>query len=217
MPGGCNELDKLPVDSPFIFYLSCLRNNFGLTRLVKKVKKWFTEGRKKSFDFRFTGKETKKMCHKYMLLLDSVSSESNPLETKLKIATLPNCGLQLRDAVSLFSRVEITESMVAKLKISCQNFFNDNFLLLRVSPTVWTIGYAIPYHVQILYEKYGLGLGLNSMQGREAKHVKLGQYARLTLKGFATVGLLNMTTRYFVSSVPQISTRQLRHLQKLGS
>ena len=68
--------------------------------------------------------------------------------------------------------------MVAKLKIACQNFFNANSLLLRVSPNVWTIGYAIPYHVQILYEKYGLGLGLNSMQGREAKHVKLGQYAR---------------------------------------
>ena len=40
---------------------------------------------------------------------------------------------------------------------------------------------------------------------------------RLTLKGFASVGLLNMTMRYFVSSVPQISTRQLRNLQKLGS
>ena len=121
------------------------------------------------------------MCHKYMLLLDSVSRESDPPETKLKIATLAYCGLQLRDAVSLFSRVEITESMVAKLKIACQNFFNANSLLPRVSPTVWTIGYAIPYHVQILYEKYGLGLGLNSMQGREAKHVKPGQYANVPL------------------------------------
>ena len=178
LPGGCNELDKLPADSPFICYLSCLRNNFGLTRLVKKVKKWFTEGRKKSFDFRFTDKETRKMCHKYMLLLDSISRESDPPETKLMIATLAYCGLQLRDAVSLFSRVEIKDCEVAKLKIACQNFFNANSLLLQVSPTVWTIGYAIPYHVQILYEKYGLGLGLNSMQGREAKHVKLSRYAR---------------------------------------
>lgn len=169
---------KLPADSPFICYLSCLRNNLGLTHLVKKIKKWFTEGRKKYFDPRFTGKETKKMCHKYMLLPDSVSRESDPPETKLKIATLVNCGLQLRDAVSLFSRVKMRESEVAKLKIACENFFNANSLLLRVSPTVWTIGYAIPYHRQILYEKYGLGLGLNSMQGREAKHVKLSQYAR---------------------------------------
>ena len=39
MPGGCNELDKLPADSSFICYLSCLRNKFGLTGLVKRVKK----------------------------------------------------------------------------------------------------------------------------------------------------------------------------------
>ena len=119
------------------------------------------------------------MCHKYMLLRDSVSREGDPPETgKLKIATLAYCGLQLRDAVSLSSRVEIRESEVAKLKIACHNFFNPNSLLLRVSRTVWTIGYAIPYHGQILYEKYGLGLGLNSMQRREANHVKLSQYAR---------------------------------------
>ena len=72
----------------------------GLIRLVKKIKKWFTKGRKKYFDFRFAGKETKKMCH--MLPLDSVGRESDPPETKLEIATLAYCGLQLRDAVSLF-------------------------------------------------------------------------------------------------------------------
>ena len=99
-------------------------------------------------------------------------------------ATLAYCGLQLRDAVSLFSRVETNQAEISKLKTTWQHFFNANSLLLRVSPTVWTIGYAIPYHAQILYGKYGLGLGLNSMQGREAKHVKLSQYLRhATLTG----------------------------------
>ena len=49
LPGGCSELEKLSADSPFLGYLNCLRNTLGLTRLVKKVKKWFTEGRKKSW------------------------------------------------------------------------------------------------------------------------------------------------------------------------
>jgi len=39
-------------------------------------------------------------------LVDAISSDSDPPETKLRIATLAYCGLQLRDAVSLFSRVE---------------------------------------------------------------------------------------------------------------
>jgi len=49
LPGGCNELDKLPADSPFICYLSCLRNNFGLTRLVKKGQKVVHRGEEKIF------------------------------------------------------------------------------------------------------------------------------------------------------------------------
>ena len=45
-PPQPHDIPSRPADSPFICYLSCLRNNLGLTRLVKEVKKWFTEGRK---------------------------------------------------------------------------------------------------------------------------------------------------------------------------
>ena len=119
-----------------------------------------------------------------MSLINIISSDSDLPETKLKTATLAYCGLQLRDAVSLFSRMETNQGEISKLNTACQHFFNAASLLLRVSPTVWTIGYAIPYHAQILYNKYGLSLGLNSMQGREAKHVRLSQYSRhATLTG----------------------------------
>ena len=53
------------------------------------------------------------MRHRYMLLPDSIRRESDPPETIFKIATLAYCGLQLRDAVSLFSSVESNESSVA--------------------------------------------------------------------------------------------------------
>ena len=55
-------------------------------------------------------------------------------------------------------------------------------MLKEVTPTVWTIGYAIPRHIKILFEKFGMGLGVNSMQGREAKHVRLAQYAKHSTK-----------------------------------
>lgn len=90
---GCNDFDKLLVDFFFICYLSCFRNNFGFIRFVKKVKKWFIEGRKKFFDFRFTGKEIRKMCYKYMFLFDSISRESDLLEIKFMIVILVYCGL----------------------------------------------------------------------------------------------------------------------------
>lgn len=139
IPQNRNELSKLPSDCAFVCYIDCLKG-MGLSRLAKEVKKWFTEGRKKSFDYRFTGKETRTLCQNFMSLINIISSDSDLPETKLKTATLAYCGLQLRDAVSLFSRVETNQGEISKLKTAFQHFFNAASLLLRVSPTVWTIG-----------------------------------------------------------------------------
>lgn len=34
----------------------------------------------------------------------------------------------------------------------------------------------MPAHTQYMKDKYGLGLGINSMEGREAKHVFVARY-----------------------------------------
>ena len=71
--------------------------------------------------------------------------------------------------------------LVKNLKVLCQQFFNaNNLLLTNITPTVWTVGVAIPYHTSKLHQKLGYGLGLNSMQGREATHVKLAKYVENT-------------------------------------
>ena len=159
------------------------RNCLSITRLVKKVKCWFREGCKKSFAYRFTGKETKVFCRKFIFVLNSLSSGSDGQELQLRIAAIAYCCVQLRDAVSYFPRVNIDQVGIDKCKKACQYFFNANMLLLnKITPTIWTVGYAIPRHVQIIFDKYGLGLGLNSMQGREAKHVRLAQYAKHSTK-----------------------------------
>ena len=38
----------------------------------------------------------------------------------------------------------------------------------------------MPAHTKDMFGKYGLGLGLNSMEGREAKHVSIARYCRNT-------------------------------------
>ena len=75
--------------------------------------------------------------------------------------------------------MQIDERVLQELKDCCKLYFNACALLLdKITPTVWTIGYVIPYHSELLYNKYGLGLGINTMQGREAKHVRVAQYAK---------------------------------------
>lgn len=108
--------------------------------------------------------------------IDKLSSAS-----VVKLHTLAFTGVKIRDAAAIYSRVEVRKQQVEDLKNLCQNYFTANHLLLEgVNPTVWTLGYAIPYHTNQLLEKLGFVLGLNSMQGREAKHVKLAKYVENT-------------------------------------
>ena len=88
------------------------------------MKKWFNSGRKGSFDYRFTGKETKKLCHKFMYLVAALESEGDSPETQMRLCAIAHCALELRGAVSLFSRVHIQERDLIQLENHCLRFFN---------------------------------------------------------------------------------------------
>ena len=78
----------------------------------------------------------------------------------------------------LFTRLDISHEQVSELKTFCTNFFSANAILFYVNPTVWTIGHLVPAHTEHMKGKYGLGLGLNSMEGRGAKHVFISKYSQ---------------------------------------
>ena len=171
------------IEHLLIVFLTILKDTLRVTRLVKKLKHWFKEGRNKSFSYRFTGKETKLFCQKFAFVIQCFIDKNDPPEVKQKISALNFGCIQLRDATAYYSRVFIKEDEVEKCKQACQYFFNIYALMLRsVTPTVWTIGYAIPAHLEILFQRYTVGLGINSMQGREAMHVILSQFAKHSTK-----------------------------------
>ena len=118
------------------------------------------------------------MCHKFMHLLLAISFPNDTSVQQLQICSFAFISLQLRDAVSRFSRVSVTQGEGQQLRESCRKYFTASSLLLdSVTPTVWTIGHAIPFQTAILYKKFGIGLGI--MQGREAKHICVSQYSKL--------------------------------------
>ena len=53
---------------------------------------------------------------------------------------------------------------------------------------MWTIAYAIPYHAQMLYEKYAVGYGIISLQAKEAKHAGVKADLSLSNRSNATDG-----------------------------
>lgn len=91
-------------------------------------------------------------------------------------------GLHLRDSLSLASRVSnINFSDLPKLEQDCKQYFNLASLFHSANLSVWAMGYCVPFHTKQLLEDIGVGLGINSMQGRESKHQQLASFASFSL------------------------------------
>jgi len=175
------SFSQVPSTSCFFKYVDAMRTKCNLSRLAKRIIKWFDESRTSGriFDYRFTGRDSRFFLHNFMFLISSVDPQGKTSSNDLHI--IAYVCLCLRDAVSLFSRVNISPSQVLELKSLCYNYFCTYALFLSVNPTVWTIGHIVPAHTEHMKQLYDMGLGLNSMEGREAKHVFISKYSENTL------------------------------------
>ena len=63
----------------------------------------------------------------------------------------------------------------SQLSVACCEYFNVNAMFVQssVNPAVWILGHIVPAHCSQVFEKYGQGLGMVTMEGREAKHIFL--------------------------------------------
>ncbi len=167
----------------FYNFVEILRTKCHLQRLAKKIVKWFNEtgGKGKEFDYRFTGKDSRLFLQNFMYVIDILEGAAKSQQAVLLIHVHAYLCLCLRDAVSLFSRVNITDEQVCNLKSLCTDIYRGYCLYLsNVNPTLWSLGNLVPQHTEEMKAKYGLGLGLNSMEGREAKHVAISKYSANT-------------------------------------
>ena len=87
----------------------------------------------------------------------------------------PHCRYKMQ---SLFNRFNVTEKQLDELDKACNDFYTCCALFLKVNPTVWTLGKVVPSHTRDVFIKYGKGLIINSMEGREAKHLSVSRYAQ---------------------------------------
>ena len=80
--------------------------------------------------------------------------------TAFKLHALHKAAEKLRDSVSLFSRVRITEEQILQLEKSCMEYFNVNALFLqKVNPTVWTVGYNCSFAHQRIVSNVVIWVG----------------------------------------------------------
>ena len=173
-----SEIQDLP-GCIFKGYYQMLKS-IKLGKVARKISSWFSEDRKKNkpLELRFTGEESLKVSRNFMRFIDLMYNDDLSDASKLKLHVLAYVGYQLRESVALFSRFQISEADIKKLSECSQLYYRACALFLNVTLTTWTIGNVVPIHTRECYSEFGLGLAINTMQGREAKHLRLREYTK---------------------------------------
>ena len=181
LSNSVSSFAQLPQSSPLFKYVNTLKTHCFLSRLAKKVVRWFndTGAKGKEFECRFTGRDSRFFLYNFMFLVEVLDTFATGRQVQILHVHSYLC-LCLRDCVALFSRVNITDEELTKLRELCFHFCQGYRLFFHINPTIWTLGYVVPTHAEQMKSKYGLGLGLNSMEGREAKHIAISRYSKNT-------------------------------------
>ena len=176
------NFEAVPCSSVFYKFICVLKQKCQLSHLANKIIHWFNETKVKGskFNYRFTGRDSWMFLHNFMYLMsDCLELPKDYLRQKFRMHVFAYIALQLRNAVSLFSRMTTSDSEIQDLTVICRNYYRANALFIgKVTSTVWTVGHVIPVHTQDVKSKYGKGLAVNSMEAHEAKHIAILQYAR---------------------------------------
>ena len=175
LPSTMKLLQQMPEGCVLVRFVRALKKKVGAHRLHKKLRKHLSgeDTHNKRFTYRFTGRDSRDLCRGFHHLVTTLEKGADDF----RVHAIVLAAKQLREVTALMSRVHVTPDELATLKASCKVFFNTMALFFgHVTPTTWTIGHAVPVHTQQLFDEFGFGLGLNSMQGREAKHQAVLHY-----------------------------------------
>lgn len=114
-----------------------------------------------------------------MFLVNAIKGDSDDPQLLMKLLLIVFIAIKHRDCASIVSMYQITQPAIDQLKGLAQDYFTAVRLFKgTVSGTVCSIGHLVPVHTQWVFEKFKTGLGVITMQGREAKHVQIASYAR---------------------------------------
>lgn len=159
----------------------------GLGYLVPKIKEHYNSesSRFNKLPTRLIGEQAIALANYSYRLIDGLATEDESQPQRLKRLVLGKLAEFLRNIGVLINKISTNPDYVIQLSENCTHYFNIYVLFFSsyANVTVWTIGYAIPYHAAKLFTVYKVGYGIISMQAKEAKHAGIKK------------DLLNLTNR----------------------
>ena len=168
----------------YSIFLSVLKSKNGcdLGNVASRVHEHYSDAkvRHNKLPVRMIGSQCIKLAQNVHSLVDTLKIENEQGPQIVKRLAIGKICQALRDIGTLMNKVNVNESYPVQLSCLCTKFFNLYALFVKEScqSTVWTLGYALPYHARLLHSKYGVGYGILSMQGKESKHAQIKQELR---------------------------------------
>ncbi|XP_065640875.1 uncharacterized protein LOC136073268 [Hydra vulgaris] len=105
-------------------------------------------------------------------LVDVLKYNKESEQEKVIRLVLAQIFTALQDIGSIINIVDVVdENYVESVTAACQRYFLlfALFFSLNCNSIVWIIGYVVTFHEEI-FQGYGVGYGILSMQGKESKH-----------------------------------------------
>ncbi|CAB4017352.1 Hypothetical predicted protein, partial [Paramuricea clavata] len=181
LPSAIKSFLQVPSTSSFHKYIDAMRTKCNVRRLANKIIRWFNENRDSKFDYRYTGKDSRCFLQNFMFLIAAMEPFlKDKTKALFTFHVLAYLCLTLRDCVSVFSRIDVTDSQLDDLEKNCRTYFVLHYLYFDHHPTACTLGNIVSEHARDMKVKYGKRLGLNSMEGRESKHISISRYSKNT-------------------------------------
>lgn len=94
------------------------------------------------------------------ILVKAIQGDSNDPKLLMQLLPIVFIGIRLRDCALMY---HLTEESLAKLAQLCSDYFTAVVLFGAVSGTVWSVGHLVYAHSKKMFDKYGVGLGINTM------------------------------------------------------
>ncbi|XP_078372353.1 uncharacterized protein LOC144656016 [Oculina patagonica] len=166
------------------------RKGCQLAFLARHIREHYNDKEKRSNNIstRLIGEQAISLARYSFRLIDALQMEGESGPQRIKRLALGKVAQYLRDAGTLFNKVDTNSAEILQLKDICTMYFNLLALFFpeAVNLTVWTVGYAIPYHAELLYRQYKVGFGIISLQAKESKHSGVKQDLNLTNRSRST-------------------------------
>ena len=178
----CKNYSKLPADCLFVMFVTCVKQVMQCNMLARMMEKWYNENSgntEKEFSFRFRGKESYLYLKHFPALCKMLFHKFSNDEVKVMVLSVLYQSICLRKVISLMVRIEsCSPAILDDLDVQCRDLFvSCSVYQTNLSPSMWVLCNVVPVHARETFHLYHMGLGCNTMEGREQKHQMLKKYA----------------------------------------